>query len=561
MFLTIPIPGRSGKSWRKRARALIIDSGYTLLVFLLFVTPGFALNVISAFGFPGGDLAGLYNQVLFPWLGICGGNIATPINPVCGTPYVPGLLQNIIGGLVSILITVMLLYLTTVAVAITWGLLSALGMLEPLGIVQGLIGAIGSFITGIAGLVVTYQILGYMPVITLAPAALFVTVGTYYLAEFVKLNWSTLMAWGAVIYILPFKLGRKAGAALIATSLVLYVALPAMPLFVGMLSNTGSAQQAIILMQQNSPDVQSGLLSAYRPSDLYFALSSRGLLPTDYYALHVEDTSGRSWTIWSDKSGYGDYPLPTGSYTVTGIEFLGVLVGFQADQPNFNVEQAATNLQAPSETAMVRGLLDIYQFNLTKVQLIGSGHTAPFSATFFLQMRSWRGAVVKGVDQYGAGSDSVNSTVCAPEGASSDNVMHGEIFVPSFTNLLGITSSQVAVSLGGDQMQLYSTGTQSRLGLGAVYAFDAPLAGCLPLDIKAQSIGWPLGFDYQRQNVDPTGYQPPQVSSSQQSGLISSLDALTYYFAANIILPSVYVTVILTGLSIGLARLIMRKQF
>jgi hypothetical protein len=211
---------------------------------------------------------------------------------------------------------------------------------------------------------------------------------------------------------------------------------------------------------------------------------------------------------------------------------------------------------------MVRGLLDIYQFNLTRVQLTGSpAHPAPFSATFFLQMRSWRGAVVRGVDQYGSGSDSVNSTVCPPENATPDNMMHGEIFVPAYTNFFGTTSSQVAVSLGGDQMQLYPTGTQSRLGLGAVYAWDAPLTGCLPLEIKAQNIAWPSGFDYQRQNVDPTGYTPPQLTGSQQAGLVSSLDDLTYYFAANIILPAVYIMVILTGLSIGLARLIMGRQF
>lgn len=539
---------------------MVIDSGYTLIVFLLFVTPGFMLNVISAFGFSAGTLNGLYDSYLFPWLGVCGGNIATPVNPVCGTPYVPGLMQNIIGGLVSILITVMLLYLSVVAVAVTWGLLSALGVFEPLNIVQGILGAIGSFITGIAGLYVTYQILGYMPVITLAPAALFLTVGTYYLAEFVRAYWSTLMAWGAVIYILPLRLGRKAGAALIATSLVLYVALPAMPLFVGMLSNPGAGQQALILMQQNTPDVQN-LLAAYRPSDLYFALSSRGPLPTDYYALHVQDSSGLSWTMWSDKSGYGDYPLPTGSYTVTGIEFLGILVGFQVDQSGLRVEQATTNLQTPSTTASVRGLLDIYQFNLTKIQLIGSpGHPAPFTATFFFQMHNWQGAVVKGIDQYGSGSDSVNSTVCPPEGARSDNMMHGEIFVPSYSSLFATTNSQITVSLGGDQVQLYRTGTESRLGIGAVYAWDAPLTGCLPLEVKVLSIAWPLGFDYPRQNVDPTGYTPPQLTGTQQAALVSSLDSLTYYFAANIILPAVYIMVILTGLSVGLAKLIMGRQ-
>ncbi len=563
VLLTIPVLGRGGKNWRKRARAMVIDSGYTLIAFLLFATPGFVLNVISAFGFPAGPngqpLDGFYTGYLEPWLGICGGNIATPINPVCG-PYVPGLMQNIIQGLVSILITVMLLYLTVVAVAVTWGILSALGVFEPLNIIQGLLGAVGSFITGAAGLYVTYQVLGYMPVITLAPAALFLTVGVYYLAEFVRAYWSTLMAWGAVIYILPLRFGRKAGAALIAISLVLYVALPAMPLFVGMLSNTGSAQQALVLMQQNTPDVQR-YLAAYEQPDLYFALSSRGPQSVDYYALHIQDTSGLSWTIWSDKSGSGSWPLPTGSYTVTGVEYLGILAGFQVDQPSFSVEQAATNFQAPSKTASIQGLLDIYQFNLTKIQLTGSpAYPAPFTATFFLQMQNWRGAVVKGVNQFGLGSDSVNSTVCAPEGASSNNVMHGEIFLPSNPALI-ITNSEVNITLGGASVQLYPTGTQSRLGIGSVYAWDAPLTGCLPLGVTALSSAWPQGFNYARQNVDPTGYTPPQLNTSQQTALVSSLDDLTYYFAANIILPAVYVMVILTGLSIGLAKLIMGRQF
>jgi hypothetical protein len=535
----------SGRRMRRMGKQMMYDSSSSLWVLMLFSSPAFALNLISFLGF--GSTSGAYDQILFPWLGVCHGHIATPQHP-CGSAFQTGLLQSQISGVITISLLIVALYAVQVAVAIVFGVVAAAFEVTNTGIVGWLIGAVGSFLGGVTGVLTTYAILGFVPVLTLAPAAMFLTVGIYYLAEFVRQYWTVTMSVGAWLYVLPFKVGRKYGAALVALSLVLYVGLPLMPGFVGFMGSPGNAQQALDVLQSSNGNLLQAA-GELKPSDAFFSVGSLGPVPTDYFAMHVTGVSGvgagKTWTIWTDKHGFADYPLPSGTYQVTDVSYLFVPVTFEKP-PVFAVATAnEMGLDIPVDMAQVHVAVGAYMWNFSKAEFTPSAGTLTFNMPYFLDAGSVSGALMANFTQ--VSQTMINATVCPTTGSDEFSFA---MFIPS--------SNQVDVTVNGEAASFREVSANQ---LGGLTQVTAPVYGCSVLVIQAgKVVPWAPWASYVRQNIDALGYAPPQLTADQQTSLTASLDFTEYYFVIDVLLPTVYLFVVLGGTATGLARLLARRQ-
>ncbi len=204
------------------------------------------------------------------------------------------------------------------------------------------------------------------PALQLLNVAQVVTVSLFFLGKFVRAMWLTFVAWGALIYGLPAHMGKRLGAALIATMLVFYVGLPFMPSFVG------TAQQPGML---DLPDIQSNanmtqfylkdsarmLVGAGQANTKYVSymsanvrfdvtpgyLPSGGQLEGGYASNYLIQLTNGSlvWKLWTDVDGTRVYRLPAGNYRVSSVTFIGQSLPFQGGE-SFRIEDM-TNTTVP----------------------------------------------------------------------------------------------------------------------------------------------------------------------------------------------------------------------
>lgn len=229
------------------------------------------------------------------------------------------------------------------------------------------------------------------PALQLLNVAQVVTVSLFFLGKFVRAMWLTFVAWGALIYGLPAHMGKRLGAALIATMLVFYVGLPFMPSFVG------TAQQPGML---DLPDIQSNanmtqfylrdsarmLIGAGQANAKYMSymsanvrfdvtpgyLSSGGRLEGGYASNYLIQLTNGSlvWKLWTDVDGTRVYRLPAGNYRVSRVSFVGQSLPFQGGE-SFQIEDTANTtvpihlfiygVRAAFEGREVEGYIDLKQ--------------------------------------------------------------------------------------------------------------------------------------------------------------------------------------------------------
>jgi hypothetical protein len=204
------------------------------------------------------------------------------------------------------------------------------------------------------------------PTLQLLNAASIVTTCLFFLGEFMRCAWLSLVAFGAFIYGLPGRIGRPLGAALIATMLVFFVGLPFMPAFVGTSSQPGLLQLPDIQRSENMTEfylkdsarllLAAGQANAkyesYSHSNVLFQVGQGYLpdgtvLPGGYSSNYLIQLTNGSlvWKLWTDVNGTRVYRLPAGNYQVSSITFIGQSLPFQGGE-SFRVEDT-TNTPVP----------------------------------------------------------------------------------------------------------------------------------------------------------------------------------------------------------------------
>ncbi len=538
------VPGVS-KRMRKLGSTMMLDGAQSVFVLVLLAVPGAVMNLLSQVGF--GSVQAAYDA-LFTWVGISCGQISPG----------PSVLQNVFSALIGFVTVLILLYAAQFAiqnllsyVVLAAGLVSASA--------SGAVQALTLVLSGAFGVWASYYLLGYAPILTLAPAVLFMIVGTYYLGQFVLSYWAAMMAAGAVIFALPLGVGRKWGAALMAASLVLYLGLPLMPVFVGTLSTPQAAANAINAAEQNNPAASQYLIQT-RPANVYFTVSTLGPQPTDYFQLSLKQLSGDypgdEWFIWTDQNGMVSYALPSGSYNVTSVKYLGIPVQFTASPSGvFSVEESgASAWTAPPEIATVSVQLQVYSFTLRMIEAQRE-NVSFVQEPFFLDLQYWSGGSVS-FPPASSALNSANMTVCP----TAQNIT-GHIYIPN------PRQTKVFVIYANAPVTLTPTGISANLGPsadGTEYQFLVRAAegsqgvpGCQTLSLSANLVQF---GSYPMQNQDPTATFGTSTSpSGAQQALTSQFDQLTNIYISYLVVPLLYVGLVLPGVAAGLASLVMRR--
>ena len=164
----------------------------------------------------------------------------------------------------------------------------------------------------------------------------------FYFALFIwKLALPLLASMGAIIYGLPARFGRQAGAALIAMGIVFYVGMPFMPHFVNMFAVPDRPRSAEIAAL-----VDEFAIKADRFNKKYGELGTvRWQInpmggPNDYYCILISD----DMVWWTDERGGGECPLPAGehAYTITHFGDTGYLTGHVTVTTNQTTEVSLT---------------------------------------------------------------------------------------------------------------------------------------------------------------------------------------------------------------------------
>jgi hypothetical protein len=265
------------------------------------------------------------------------------------------------------------------------------------------------------------------PVLQLLNMTQVVTMSLFFLGKFIRCAWLSFVAFGALVYGLPARIGRRLGAGLIATMLVFYVGLPFMPSFVG------TAEQPRLL---ELPDIQRSenmtrfylndsarlLLEAgqantkyvtYMQSNIRFNVE-QGYLPdgtkleggySSNYLIQLTNGS-LTWKLWTDVDGSRVYRLPVGNYLVTGIQFIGQWLRFQGGQSVRIDEQSNVTVpiqlhiygvRAAFEGREVEGYIDLEQ---TQVRILSvSRDPTGVSTSFTVTTTGWGQQLVAYYDE------------------------------------------------------------------------------------------------------------------------------------------------------------------
>ncbi len=236
LFLgSAPLP----KKIRATGWVMVEDAVTYTVLLVICATPPIVLQIFSAIGF--GNIDAMYEQVLYPWLGVKSGWII-------GT----GMLSLLLNGFVQLaLIIFMMMFINILIQAgLRMIILSIQGLTSTIpDLMFKSVRSVGVVVGGILGVYISYRTVQYAPFLAMIPLSWFSLYAIYYLAEFVRMYWPSMMGLGALIFGTPFRIGRRLGASLIAISLVFYLGLPLMPYFIEPASNISSAGESVAKLQ------------------------------------------------------------------------------------------------------------------------------------------------------------------------------------------------------------------------------------------------------------------------------------------------------------------------
>ena len=235
MLGSFPLPKRI----RSVGWGMVEDSATYAILLAICATPPIVLQIFSAIGF--GNVDALYEQVLYPWLGVRD-----------GLALKTGVLSLMLNGFVQM--ALILFTLMFVGIIIQAGFRAILWVMYVATItvpdtVFKAVRAVSVAAGGILGVYISYRVVQYAPFLALLPMSWFSLYALYYLAEFIRIYWASIMGLGALIFGIPFRIGRRMGAALVAISLVFYVGLPLMPFFIEPAARINNASQSIQKLQ------------------------------------------------------------------------------------------------------------------------------------------------------------------------------------------------------------------------------------------------------------------------------------------------------------------------
>jgi hypothetical protein len=506
-ILALPAPSPRVKAL---GRALIRDGITTAIVVSIFSAPLAIIRLIGFLGFQVGSPA--YENFFYPWLGI-----------EKGVPTGGGLIQTIVSGLFSIIWVILSLLIIQVVIVVAISLIATIvgGFVhEWLG---RIIHAIGIGISGIFSVYIWWRTLLLLPALIMVPIAVYLLYCIFFFAEFIQRWVQPMILFGALIYGLPFRIGRRVGAALIAMAIVFYLGLPLMPYFVNAFASQETATQYIHELQAQYEQSKTFIENMGYPNVYLAAQPNRG--EPGYYLLYITDGS-RFWQIWTSEKGERILFLPPGDYRVYRVEYMGIDVGLP-QEVKFKTSKTDVNSPQAVNVQKVVIPLDIYEFTLKGQE----------TAQAFVSLKHSNGIHITDLQEKGWGWDLNMYT---------EDSYSLAFFIPYGTSF--------SVQIDSRMASFYSI---QETVVGKLYRCDGSGKGMHKVSFVIQSVSAPPKEDMKDQipeGADPTTYAPPELNTKAS-------DELTKFFFAALVIPQFYVWVILVLIAVGVARLLGGHEF
>jgi hypothetical protein len=549
---------------RDFGRTLIEDAFVNALVLSMFSGPNLVMSLVGEF--LGGRADAAYeNLYMFLGMGCCTAGNTSPACSgrwgMCGVPTGAGLLAQLLAGyryafwfIVGLLVA---LVVTVIAITIVKALIP---LWNPIGaVIKTVVELGGSIFTNFTQISTAISLLLLVPLLAFIPFAVYLIYGLYFLARLIQLLWAPLLLLGGFLYGLPARVGRKWGAVFISATMVLYIGLPVMPVFVGSLTSTQAAQANLQKLQQDYDKVLYYLLQT-GASDVTFRVSPRQYGPggdpymaaPDYARIQISGGGASDRYIWTDDSGTRQYFLPPGTYIVKAVWWHGVPVTFNGTQTAFTITE--DDIKAGrAGMKFVALTADVYSFRFT---MNGNNGTVFFPVGYRLWGNAWSNARVYSMqlDQNGVGF-----------------TFHADCFVVSIYQFYMFVQSNVAYT---DLLDGARPGFGVKIEVRTPYYTQRMWSDGTLFMYRAVALGMSGGYHTFKVHVNsiapapapPTmeDVDPYSLSNLQNPMLPKPNEAqardLGWYYASVLMLPNIYVYVVLVGLAAGIARTIKGRE-
>ena len=585
---SLPIPGgrfkepsvrRFGYAYDTRSkvrsfgRMMIEDVYVNVFVLTVFSGPNLVLSLVSELGW--GSAAAAYEN-LYASLGIgcCSVGSTAPLcvgrGGLCGVPTGAGLLAQMLAGYRYAFWSAVTAVLVLIAVVIGITIVKALvplivesvippvpGIGDLAKIISGKIAKMvvefaGSMVTIFAQVSTAMSLLVILPILIFIPFATYLIYGIYFLAKFIQVLWPLLLSLGGFLYGLPARFGRKWGAVLIATTLVLYVGLPFMPVFVNSLSSTQEANANLQKLQQEYDKALYYLMQG-SGADVTFHVAPRLYGPggdpymsaPDFARIQLSTAGAPDRYLWTDGTGTRQYFLPPGTYTVKAAWWHGVPVTFNGTETTFTIIEEDIKV---GRMKFITLTADVYSFRFT---MGGNSGTIFFPVGWRMWGDAWSNARVYSME---LDETSVSFT------------FYADVFIISGYQFFMFVQQNVAYTdlLDGAlpglgvKMEVRDPHFNTMWTDGTVYRY------------RGIVVGLHGGYHTFRVNVNSVEPAPPVPAMEDedpyaldklQNPMLPKPDeaqarSLGLYYASTLMLPVIFVYVVLVGLAAGIARTI-----
>ncbi len=555
---------RSMSRVRDFGRILIEDAFVNTFVITIFCVPNLVMSLAGEL--LGGSADAAYeNLYAFLGIGCCaGGNTSAACSArvgMCGIPTGAGLLAQLLAGyryaFWYFVGMVLVFVFTVVAVTVIKNLIPLWNPIS--AVIRTVVEFASGMFTDFAVISTAMSLFVLVPMLVFIPFAVYLLYCLYFLAKFIQLVWPALLFLGGFLYGLPARLGRKWGAVFISATLVLYIGLPIMPIFVNSLTSTQAAEANLTDFERDYDKVLYYLLQS-GGTDVTFRVMPREYGPggdpymaaPDFARIQISGGGAPDRYIWTDGNGAREYFLAPGTYTIEAVWWHGVPVTFNGTQTTFTITEDDIKAGRPGMKILTL-TADVYSFRFSTN---GNNGTVFFPVGFRLWGNTWYNARVYSMELT---QRSVSFTFWSDCYIVSTYVF--EMFVQSnvaYTDLLD--GSPPGAGMKWEVKTPYYAA--SMWSDGALYKY------------YGVATGFSGGYHTFKMTVNSIG-SPPQTPTMEdedpyslnnlQNPLLPKPNedqarSLGQYYASILMLPNVYVYVILVGLSAGIARIIKGRE-
>ncbi len=136
-----------------------------------------------------------------------------------------------------------------------------------------------------------------------------------FISLIIRLHYTKLIALGVMLFAIPFRIARTAGAILISFSIVFYIGLPLLPIFIQTFAQSQEFNQEVYFYGISFPHY---VVKSYNDSNIPMAIMNIYSVNNTLLARYIADSNGSVYASYPDKGS-------PNNYFKIEIEYLGYI--------------------------------------------------------------------------------------------------------------------------------------------------------------------------------------------------------------------------------------------